>query len=242
MDTVVTPDPAAGGVDAETVDQARRRAALEIRSRHRAVTVDDFEFLAGEASARVGRVLCVPPSATGGPVRVHIVPKIEHADRFLRHDELMADTELLALVKTYLEERRIIGMQVELEPCAYRPFQAVVDVVAHPLADTDRVREDVEHALYSFLNPLVGGNIAGPGTGWPFGRAVVKGELFGVVYGVEGVATVRLLQLFDYDLETGLTPSFEAESDHDVEGRISLPPDAVAVSGVHMVEVQHPTH
>jgi predicted phage baseplate assembly protein len=239
VDTVVNPDPAMGGVDAETVDQARQRAAMEIRSRYRAVTADDLEFLAGEASVRVGRVLCLAPPAAGGAVRVHIVPQIQNADRFLRHDELMPDRDLLAEVKDYLEERRVIGMQIELDACAYRPFQAVVDILAQPLADTERVREDVEHALYTFLNPLVGGNVAGPGEGWPFGRALVKGEVLGVVYGVEGVASVRLLQLYDYDLETDLTPSYEAESDPDVEGRISLAPNAVAVSGVHVVEVQH---
>ena len=50
VDTVTNPGPANGGVDAETLDHARQRAAMEIRSRYRAVTAEDFEFLAGEAS------------------------------------------------------------------------------------------------------------------------------------------------------------------------------------------------
>ena len=62
------PGPANGGVDAETLDHARQRAAMEIRSRYRAVTAEDFEFLAGEASPKVARAVCVPPQVTGGPV------------------------------------------------------------------------------------------------------------------------------------------------------------------------------
>ena len=51
VDTVVNPGPANGGVDAEALEHARQRAAMEIRSRYRAVTAEDFEFLAGEGVA-----------------------------------------------------------------------------------------------------------------------------------------------------------------------------------------------
>ena len=51
VDTVTNPQPANGGVDPEALDHARQRAAMEIRTRYRAVTAEDFEFLAGEALA-----------------------------------------------------------------------------------------------------------------------------------------------------------------------------------------------
>ena len=44
---------------------ARQRASMEIRSRYRAVTAEDFEFLAGEASPRVARAVCIPPRDGG---------------------------------------------------------------------------------------------------------------------------------------------------------------------------------
>ena len=55
--TVVNPRAAVGGVDAESLTAARQRAAMEIRTRYRAVTAEDYEFLAGEASPRVARAL-----------------------------------------------------------------------------------------------------------------------------------------------------------------------------------------
>ena len=67
VDTVGNPRPAVGGVDAEPLSHARQRASMEIRTRYRAVTADDFEFLAGEASPRVARAVCLPPT-DGGPV------------------------------------------------------------------------------------------------------------------------------------------------------------------------------
>ena len=63
-------------------------------------------------------------------------------------------------VAEYLDERRLIGTTVQLLPCRFRGLSVVVNLQASPLADTARVEEDVAHALYTYLNPLVGGNAA----------------------------------------------------------------------------------
>ena len=78
-----------------------------------------------------------------------------------------------------------------------------MNLQASPLADTARVEEDVSHALYTYLNPLVGGNATGPGGGWAFGRALNQGELYGVVHAVEGVEFVKILRIYETNLETG---------------------------------------
>src|SRR6185312_14262551 len=63
--SVTNPRPAAGGADAESLEGARRRAALELRARMRAVTADDFERLTLAASQRVARALCSPAEGDG---------------------------------------------------------------------------------------------------------------------------------------------------------------------------------
>ena len=97
VDTVTNLRPAFGGVDPESLESARTRAAMEIRTRYRAVTTDDFEFLCGEASPRVARAVCLPPGEDG-MVRVHILPVVAPADRQLTIDELSPDEELLTEV------------------------------------------------------------------------------------------------------------------------------------------------
>ncbi len=232
VDTVSNPDAATGGVDAEVITHARQRAALEIRSRYRAVTAEDFEFLAGEASPRVARAVCIPPAA-GGAVPLHLVPRIYPADRRLEWEELMPDGDLLTEVAEYLDERRLIGTTVELKPCRYRGLSVVVDLQARPLADTVRVQEDVAHALYTYLNPLIGGNATGPGQGWPFGRALNQGELYGVVHAVDGVEFVRILRLYETNLETG------EQSAKPAGTHIVLEPDELLASGLHVVKATH---
>jgi predicted phage baseplate assembly protein len=233
VDTVTNPLQASGGVDAEALDHARQRAAMEIRTRYRAVTAEDFEFLAGEASPRVARAVCVPPQTTGGPVALHLVPQIFPADRALAYPELVPDESLMREVSEYLDERRLIGTTVQLLPCAYRGLSVVVNLQASPLADTARVEEDVAHALYTYLNPLVGGDPSGPGQGWAFGRALNQGELYGVVHAVDGVEFVKILRIYETNLQTGEQSAKPAGS------HIVLEPDELIASAQHIVKATH---
>ena len=82
-------------------------------------------------------------------------------------------------------------------------MSVVVNLQAAPRADLARVEEDVAHALYTYLNPLVGGSLEGIGTGWEFGRALNQGELYGIVHAVEGVEFVKILRVYETDLVTG---------------------------------------
>jgi predicted phage baseplate assembly protein len=232
VDTVTNPEAAIGGVDAEALEHARQRAAMEIRSRYRAVTAEDFEFLAGEASPRVARAVCIPPG-DGGPVPLHLLPRVYPADRLLEHAELMPDEPLMSEVAEYLDERRLIGTTVELKPCRFRGLSVVVNLQASPLADTARVEEDVAHALYTYLNPLVGGNATGPGAGWPFGRALNQGELYGIVHAVQGVEFVKILRIYETNLATGEQSSKPAGT------HIVLEPDELLASGRHIVKATH---
>ena len=59
---------------------ARTRAAMEIRTRYRAVTPEDFEFLCGEASPRVARAVCLRRPRRR-PDHVHVLPRVAPADR-----------------------------------------------------------------------------------------------------------------------------------------------------------------
>lgn len=230
--SVSNPAAARGGVDPESLDSARQRAALEIRTRYRAVTAEDFEFLCGEASPRVARAVCVPPQ-DGGPVAVRILPRVAPADRMLEYDELVPQEELLSEVAEYLDQRRVIGTSIQLLPVRFRGLSVVVNLQASPLADTARVEEEVAQALYTFINPLIGGSPTGPGPGWAFGRALNQGELFGVVHAVEGVEYVKILRIYETNLQTG------EQSPKPAGSHIVLEPDEVLASGQHIVKATH---
>ncbi|HET6870187.1 MAG TPA: putative baseplate assembly protein [Solirubrobacteraceae bacterium] len=224
--SVTNPAPALGGVDAQTVQEARNRAALEIRTRHRAVTAQDYEFLATDASPRVARAVRIDDGEPG--VALGILPRVDPADRRLSLQELTPDPELLELVARHLDGRKFAGCPVRLSPVRLRGVSVVVNLEASPRADTEQIERRVSDSLYAFLNPLVGSTA---NAGWPFGRALNQGELYAVVLAVPGVESVRILRLYELDLLTGQRASKAA-------GRqISLAADELIASGEHIVRV-----
>lgn len=229
VDRVVNPRAATGGVDAESLDAARQRAGMEIRSRYRAVTAEDYEFLAQEATPVIARAVCAAPATPGDPVLLRLLRRVDPADRPLSHAELIPDDATYRTVAAYLDERRLIGTSLELAPMRLRGVSVVVNLQVRPTADPVRVGQDVEHALYTYLNPLVGGSGGGPGAGWPFGRPLNQGELYGIIHAIDGVEFVKLLRLYETNLETG-------EQDPKPAGtHLELADDEVIASGNHIV-------
>jgi predicted phage baseplate assembly protein len=223
--------PAQGGVDGETLAAAKVRGPLLMRARSRAVTAEDYEALAREAAPEVARVRCIPAGAadvTPGSVRVLVVPAaaVEHG-RVL-FENLLPPAETLAAIVRRLDETRVVGTRVIVEPPLYRGITVVGRLVARPRVSLDRVRTDALRALYEFLNPLPGG---GPdGDGWPFGRQVQAGELFGLLQRVSGVDLVEDVRLFTADPVTGVRG---AETQ-----RVELEPNSLVFSFDHHLRVE----
>ena len=202
---VVNLRPAQGGVDGETLEQAKVRGPLLMRARSRAVTAEDYEALARQAAPDIARVRCIPaggPDVAPGSVRVLVVPSAASEAGRVLFENLLPGTETLAAIVARLEETRVVGTRVMVEPPLYRGITVVGRLVARPRVSLDRVRADALAALYRFLNPLPGGGPAGDG--WPFGRPVQAGELFGLLQRVSGVDLVEDVRLFTADPVTGV--------------------------------------
>lgn len=224
---VHNPLPAVGGVDLESLDSARRRAALDIRSRSRAVTTTDFEFLAGEADPRVARATCV--ATEGRQLCLHVLPRVMAPFvRPLTYDELMPDAELLQRVSEYLDERRLVGTSIHVAPARLRGVSADVQLRAAAGADTERIEREVADALYRFLNPVCGGTRGQEGDGWEFGRPLSPGELHGVIHEVSGVETVLYLRVHETNLKTGRW------NDEPVAERLEIGEHETIASGRHV--------
>lgn len=195
---------ARGGTDAETLDQARDRGALALRTRRRAVTAEDYEALAREAVPEAARIRCVTAGEAGLPsatVKVLVVPDAPTDGGRVRLADLVPTDELLARLAEHLDTVRLIGTTVLVEPPRYRGVTVVARLVARRRLSLAAVREDALRALAGYLSPLPGG---GPeGTGWPFGRAVRVGEIHALLQRVAGVETVEDVRLFSANPVTG---------------------------------------
>ncbi|WP_433679898.1 putative baseplate assembly protein [Nocardia sp. CA-119907] len=220
--------PGTGGVDGETVENAKLRAPMMLRTRERAVTTRDYELLALASSPRVARAHCLAGTGQDAAVvRVLIVPEIDSDEAAtVPFERLQPSDELLQRVVSYLDERRMIGARLVVEPPRYRGVTVVCAVRARATSDPGRVRADAIRALNSYLHPVT----AGPsGQGWPLGRAVQAGELYAVLQGVEGVEQIDDLRLYPADPINGTRG--------EATQRIALPPNGLVYSFEHQIKV-----
>jgi predicted phage baseplate assembly protein len=224
--------PASGGLDAETLESARMRVPAILRSRERAVTESDFEYIASQAQpSRIGRVRCLQPGAgtdkniQAGQVYILVVPRISNADRFLGPDELDLDDETANFLKDYLDQRRMLTTRLLVRPPTYTWVAVKVKLRGVPGASQESIRGEVLQRLYRFLNPLTGG---GDGKGWPFGRTLFASDVYQSLQDYRDIQFVRSLEIFS------AKPGGEAQGE-PLEV-LEVPAQGVIASGKHQVE------
>jgi predicted phage baseplate assembly protein len=220
--------PSYGGVDAETVDNAKRRGPQTLRTGGRAVTVSDFERLALEADPSIARVRCLPPLESGKPIRLLLVPKVERAPETLQLDDFALPLPMVNRVRTYLDDRRILGTTIEIGTPYYQGVTIAALVAAKPGRPQALVRERVQQALHRFLNPLSGGP---DGTGWGFDADLNVASVFQLLEAIEGVERVEEALFFEYDLRNHERVGFGKEL-------VKLDRDSLFISANHQVVVR----
>ena len=224
-------ESAQGGVDGETIEQAKQRGPILLRTRSRAVTAEDYEAIALEAAPELARVRCVTAGeddVNAGSLRVLIVPAApQEADGRIEFGELVPAEDTLARISDRLGEVRLIGTRVSVEPPSYRGVTVVTRLIARPKADVTRIREEALAALYGYLNPISGGP---DGSGWPFGRPVQAGEVFGLQQRIRGVDMVEDARLFGANPVTG-------ERGKETQ-KLELDPYSLIFSYEHRVRVE----
>lgn len=201
VSSVVNLAPAAGGVDAETVEEAKVRGPLSLRTGQRAVTAGDFERLTRETSVEVARARCLVGTEThNGAVRVLVVPQVRTDPRLHKIDDFALSEPLLRAICEVLEERRCVGVAVEVGTPFYQGVSVAALVRALPGRPAALVRQRVLDVVDRYINPVTGGPT---GTGWPFDTDITAAEISQLLEVVEGVERVEEVQLFEYDLRTG---------------------------------------
>ncbi|MEO7126834.1 MAG: putative baseplate assembly protein [Nakamurella sp.] len=191
---------AAGGVDPETVSEAKERGPLTLRTGQRAVTAKDFERLTLESSIEVARARCLPSTDGRRPIRVLVVPQVRTDPQLHHLDDFALSAPLLSRISSYLDAHRLVGASVEVGT----PFYQGVSVAALVHAPAGRplalIRQRASAALTRYLHPLTGGV---DGEGWLFDADVNAATITQLLESVEGIDRVDEVLLYEYDLRSG---------------------------------------
>jgi predicted phage baseplate assembly protein len=263
VDQVTNVKRAEGGRDPEDIEEAKLRARREVRSQQRAVTAEDYEDLAIQASRVVARVRCISPDKSAGlppgMVEVLVVPAVFESVRLRDYAKLALDEELVKTVERHLDKYRLLTTTLRIREPNYLGIKVNAEIVVSEYSDPDTVRARVSESLSSFLAPLAAAPAAangqdellGPGwKGWPFGRALFTSELYTLIQRVPGVKHVLEVKLSQRPVVPGkemplkdeeeatVTPTGDVEAPvlTPVEGRrLDVSPDTLLCSLEHEI-------
>ncbi len=208
IDTVKNMEKAKGGVDAESLELAKQRVPHVLRSNTRAVTKEDFEYLAVRASERIARAACFSPGdaafaerMAAGTVLVLLVPKVAPCEGYISPEQLQLTGKIKEEVAAYLDERKLLGTRLELDAPDYT-YAAIEVHVRAGRGYQKQAAEDIERMLYRYINPVCGG---ADGRGWPFGRSLNPSEILACLQGVPNVEYIEEVRIYPVDPATGET-------------------------------------
>jgi hypothetical protein len=191
---VRNPLAAAGGVDPEDIEAARRDAPEAFRTQERAVTPADYAAVA----ERRPDVLRAAASFrwTGSWYTVFTT-----AERF---DGLALDTPFTTKLRRHLERFRMAGVDLDVNAPRYLPL----DVALHICVLADYFRADVLHAVQQVLSS----DVLPDGTlgvfhpdNFHFGEPVYLSRIVAAAQAVEGVEAVRVDRFEPLGVQGGST-------------------------------------
>ena len=203
---VINHQLALGGVDAQSIDDAVMRVPAWLRTQERAITEEDFEYLAKQVqNVEVHRARCIDAEIHGNPgeVQLLVIPKPSHLGDW--NEGLFAkklDIEPFREdLQRYIDDRKPLGVKVAIEPPNYVCVKVDVEVFLTPNEREEKrqreIRQNLLTALYQFLNPVTGGI---KGAGWPFGHPVYRYEIADCCQKVKGVSSVTEVKMTAFRL------------------------------------------
>jgi uncharacterized phage protein gp47/JayE len=190
VDSVTNPVEAGGGSEEATIDEMLRIGPAQISHRGRAVTPQDYESLAQEASREVRKTRCVPNRNAGGQaetgtVSVLIVPDSTDA-------RPQPSIELRRSVQRHLESACEVTLAARngifVGPPDYIAVNVAVTVFTRTIDETAVAERKATEALAAFLHPLTGG-VANEG--WEFGEDLSASHLYTLLEEIQEIDHVE---------------------------------------------------
>lgn len=197
VDSVINLRAATGGSDEETVAEAKVRGPKELKTRQRAVTKEDFEFLAEETpGVRIRRAKALPlyhpdfpECEIPGVVSVIIVPESKTS-------KPMPSESTIKTVCEHLNKHRLLTSEVYVLPPSYVKIKVEAKIIAEDDSDSSTVKNAVDKNLIDFFHPLYGGL---GGEGWPFGGDIYYSDVYKIVMDTKGVERVDSIIIYKDD-------------------------------------------
>ncbi|MER0204869.1 MAG: hypothetical protein DU480_13690 [Nitrosomonas sp.] len=201
--SVNNPEPATGGRDGESLQNALIRGPRELHSLSRAVTARDFELIAIQSSGAVNRAKAFTQAklwvhAIPGTVEVTLVPEIN-----VKPDELQKISfetlkahhldVILDQIQSTLESRKPLGINCIVNWASYKKVTIKAKVTIYREEDIDQVKQRVLAELYRSVCPI---NLSfTTKTPWSFGQSIKAWDVYKIISSEPAVISVDSMQM-----------------------------------------------
>jgi len=200
IDTLVTPvayvdkvknhEKASGGADIEDIDNVLIRAPKRLKTRSRAITIEDYELLTKEASTEIAKVKVIPNLDNFGKyqpnwVTIIIVPESKAS-------QPMPSKGLIKNVEDYIKERCSLTTHIQVIPPVYAKVDTDAVILIKKWDLLASIKKEVQEKITLFLHPLYGGIER---KGWEFGTIPCLSDFFFLLEKIPGVSCIKELKL-----------------------------------------------
>jgi len=218
--TFTNPEPSTGGLDEETIEQAKRRAPREFATQGSAVTGEDYALLAqefnhpvfGSVAKAVGVVRTgVDQDVDGVASRCRAADSDEEAAQIIRNEFINRNiVELFALsngpdnvpvapsvglkkaLVTFFESLNVLTDEVRVFDGAVKPVNVKATIVMSRNADAGAVRVAVENAIHSLFDIR----------NFDMGTGLFVSHVYGALQELPGVRYVDVFEPADDIIQT----------------------------------------
>lgn len=192
VDGVEQPMAAAGGQDPESLEEAKKRAALLLSLKERAVTAQDFEELTRSFSPQVGDVKCLS-SHTTGMVTLCVIPKSGYSIH-PNPQILSPHLHLLKRVHDYLSDKCCINTSLQVIGPKYKTIKVLLTLRCKMGLSGAVLKDQILSSIRKWVHPLTGGP---KGTGLPPGTRLLTSHVALVLEGMPQIIEVQQILFED---------------------------------------------
>ncbi|WP_127582989.1 baseplate J/gp47 family protein [Paenibacillus koleovorans] len=230
IDSVTNIEASSGGSEQETINQVFKRGTQVVRHRNRAVTVDDFEWLAREAYPNISKVKCltginVKLEKEPGAITLVILPEGGFANRLV-FQQLKKQVEQFLLERAAASVAFPGTIQV-IEP-VYLEISLYSVISVKEMEEVVPTELDVIHKLEQFLNPFTGNYNS---RGWSIGETIHISMFIALLKSINSVVNVEKLVMFVQKVENGKRTEILPDT-------LKQYPHSIVTNGKHQIQVK----
>ncbi|HRI62768.1 MAG TPA: putative baseplate assembly protein [Polyangium sp.] len=217
VDGVTNHESAQGGADADTGEEIKTWGPSVLRHGYKAVTAQDFEDLALEASPAVARAKAITvdfdsvlaAENPGGAITGVVAPGTLVLLLATNGAELppAASGGILRDVDAYLRARSSPAVDLRLAgPTWVEVSVTSLDITAVSMQGAEALRHRIQRTLTAFFHPITG-NV--DNEGWAFGALPNESDVYRLVTSIPGVSRIGALNWTLRTIDGQSPPAFE---------------------------------